>query len=67
MATTFPHRLNKDKTVDSICPRCYRTIASTRDSRDLNNQEQAHTCEPFRIADLAKRTKQDRSDNWAAL
>jgi hypothetical protein len=67
MATAYPHRINKDKTVDSICPRCYRTIASTRDSWDLGKQEQEHQCEPFRIAELEKRTKQDRSDGWAAF
>ena len=38
------HRKNADGTHDSICPRCYATIATEHDQDDLPAQEAEHVC-----------------------
>ena len=40
----FQHRTNKDGTCDSICLRCYRTVASTRQEPWLAHEESIHAC-----------------------
>jgi hypothetical protein len=40
----FQHRSNNDGTCDSICLRCYRTVASTRQEPWLAHEESIHTC-----------------------
>jgi len=40
----FPHRHNADGTYDSICRRCFRTIATERVEEDLKAEELAHHC-----------------------
>jgi hypothetical protein len=44
--STFPHRLNPDKTYDSICRLCYQTIASATIESDLTMHEGLHSCAP---------------------
>jgi len=46
----FPHRRNRDGSVDSICPRCIATVASSSREADLKFPEAAHVCEPWRLA-----------------
>jgi hypothetical protein len=48
MATfvSFARRHNADSTIDSICARCYQTIAHERDEANLINPEQSHSCDP---------------------
>lgn len=46
----FPHRMNKDGTIDSICPRCYATIGTSTREADLKRMEAAHVCEPSRLS-----------------
>ncbi len=46
----YPHRRNRDGSVDSICPRCIATIASSTREADLKCPETAHVCEPWRLA-----------------
>jgi hypothetical protein len=43
---SFARRHNADTTIDSICTRCYQTIASGQDETDLTNVEQSHSCDP---------------------
>lgn len=45
----FPHRQNDDGTVDSICPHCFATVATSRRDVDLERAETAHVCEPERL------------------
>jgi len=40
----FPHRLNTDRTYDSICPECYRTIDTQAIEEDLAAKEKVHIC-----------------------
>ncbi len=41
---SFQHRHNRDGSCDSICLRCYRTIASTRYEDWLAHEESNHVC-----------------------
>jgi hypothetical protein len=43
---SFARRRNQDLTVDSICTKCYQTIASEEDETKLASAEQGHTCNP---------------------
>ena len=42
----FAHRYNPDRTCDSICSRCFRTIATVRDQAELPKIESQHVCDP---------------------
>jgi hypothetical protein len=42
----FYHRLNSDGTVDTICARCFITIAHKEREDDLEPWERAHDCDP---------------------
>ena len=46
----FPHRVNSDGVIDSICDRCFVTIGSSRSESELGSLEESHTCEPARVA-----------------
>jgi hypothetical protein len=49
----FPHRMNKDGTIDSICPQCFVTIGCSTWEADLDRMEAAHICEPARLASFS--------------
>jgi hypothetical protein len=40
---TWPHRENGDGTLDSVHPKCFATIATTRNEKELAEHEQ-NTC-----------------------
>jgi hypothetical protein len=40
----YPHRLNRDGTWDSICKKCFHTIANCKTERELADFEKAHVC-----------------------
>lgn len=42
----FPHRHNANGTHDSICLRCFVTVATVRDESELAVHESAHACDP---------------------
>lgn len=42
---SFARRRNPDSTVDSICTRCYQTIASAQNAAFLTGAEEAHLCD----------------------
>jgi hypothetical protein len=42
---SFARRQNRDATVDSICTRCYQTIASSNNANDLAVHEATHRCD----------------------
>ena len=54
MISNFPHRHNRDGSHDSICPKCYATIASFRDETELAGSERDHSCEPVRLSLLTR-------------
>ena len=41
----FPHRQNPDGSFDSICPKCFRTVATRQNEADLAQAERDHVCE----------------------
>ena len=43
---SFARRRNHDASSDSICTRCYQTIASAGSVSDLTAYEEAHLCDP---------------------
>ena len=43
---SFARRRNQDSTVDSICTRCYQTIASGNSEANLAAAEEVHSCDP---------------------
>jgi hypothetical protein len=43
----FAHRLNPEKTFDSICRACFSTIATHSRETDLEQSEQKHVCDPY--------------------
>jgi hypothetical protein len=42
--TLYPHRQNEDGTFDSICPKCFQTIAKSPAENGLTEAETAHVC-----------------------
>ena len=42
----FPHRHNRDGSHDSICTKCFLTIASVREESELVQFEIDHVCDP---------------------
>ncbi len=43
----FAHRINLDKSIDSICTACFQTIASENLEGDLIAHEERHSCDPY--------------------
>ena len=41
----FAHRENANGTFDSICLRCFRTVATARSESALREKEQQHACD----------------------
>jgi hypothetical protein len=48
----YPHRSNKDGTIDSVCPDCFHKIATSTWEAELECIEAAHVCEGRRSACL---------------
>jgi hypothetical protein len=46
----FPHRENPDGTYDSICGRCFKTVAIGVKQADLKQAEEDHICNGFELA-----------------
>ncbi len=40
----YPHRTNKDGTIDSICPDCYLILATSTWEAELERLEAGHVC-----------------------
>ena len=58
----FAHSFVKDGSVDSICPRCFATVASAACETDLVLKEQQHVCDPFLVAHNEFFKKMPRSE-----
>jgi len=43
----FVRRENKDSTVDLICTKCFRTVASAKNDAAFEEAKRLHTCEPL--------------------
>jgi hypothetical protein len=56
----FPHRLNPNKTFDSICSRCFHVVGTTPLEQDLVGFEQAHECAGFNLNRMLHPDEPDR-------
>jgi len=45
----FTYRLNFDGTLDSICRRCFATVASSESVPELHLKESDHVCDPMLV------------------
>jgi len=43
----FARRPNKDCSIDSICTKCFLTIASAGSEEELVAHEEEHICDPY--------------------
>jgi hypothetical protein len=50
MQPSFAHRRNRNGSYDSICTKCYATVASAESEEALSSLESAHVCDPFTLA-----------------
>jgi hypothetical protein len=48
---TFAHRSNRNGTTDSICHRCFATVATATWEADLDRAERVHACQPWVLQD----------------
>ena len=48
----FAHRNNPDGTCDTICSRCFQTIATVRDEAELPRIESQHVCDPTSLGKI---------------
>lgn len=42
---SFARRHNRDLSIDSICTKCYQTVASGKTVRELEDKEENHRCD----------------------
>ena len=54
----FPYRLSPDKTRDSICPKCLRTIATKHRASDMESAEKSHICDPMDLLQMLAWTEE---------
>lgn len=50
----FPHKLNVDGTIDSICGECFSTVASAGAEGDLQVAENAHICKGLKFSKVLR-------------
>ena len=43
---SFARRQNHDSSIDSICTKCYQTIANSDNADELAAREENHQCDP---------------------
>ena len=65
VASEFPHRSNKDGTIDSICPGCFVTVGTATWEADLENLEPDHICDPEKVRHFQRERKlPPKVGNW---
>jgi len=48
---TFPHRHNRDGSFDSICLKCFATVANTATEIELTALDKTHACDRAMLSD----------------
>jgi hypothetical protein len=56
----FPHRRKPNGTFDSLCTRCFRTVANADTEAELRAAESAHDCKGFNMGEVMHLTEHDR-------
>jgi hypothetical protein len=44
----FFHRIMQDSTIESVCMKCFQTIAQGRNETEIREIEKVHSCTPLR-------------------
>lgn len=57
VSSKFVHRPNRDGTFDTICPRCFITVATKPMEEDLRTPERDHQCDP-KLLERYKKAKE---------
>ncbi|HEV2133743.1 MAG TPA: hypothetical protein VGR47_05720 [Terracidiphilus sp.] len=60
----FVRRANTSGTTDSICTRCYATVASAMWEIDLDRAERAHICDPHLVEHWKEMARRNPADGW---
>ena len=60
----FPHRMNADGTINSICPHCYATVATSTWEAELERAELEHTCERSRLRSFGTTHRPPFRQTW---
>jgi len=60
---SFARRQNHDSTIDSICTKCYQTIASGQSDSSLASAEENHRCDLN--AEDDRREEISRQHHWS--
>jgi len=55
----FVHRENRDRTFDSFCRACLRTVATANCEADLKAFESAHVCDPHELARFKRPSREE--------
>jgi hypothetical protein len=65
LITFYPHRRNKDGTFDSICLKCFLTIAHTATEVELLAYDSEHICKFWAVSQRAldRRMAEKRKPN----
>jgi hypothetical protein len=60
-AIFYPHRKNNDGTYDSICTRCFATVARTYTEVALEEHDRRHVCTEAMLSQRSTLTPQHRA------
>ncbi len=55
----FPHRRNHDGTFDSICSRCFATVATEGSEAELEKAEESHVCTGLDLGRILRPPRKD--------
>jgi hypothetical protein len=63
--TFYPHRHNRDGTFDSICLKCFLTVAHTETEAELLAYDRVHVCQYWAVSRrvLGRRIKEKMKQN----
>ena len=61
----YPHRRNRDGSIDSICLKCLLTVASARIEADLHLHDKNHVCMPSILSQRAFDRARENGGNFS--
>jgi len=62
-APFFPHRRNKDGSFNSICLKCFATVASHMTEEELKDQDSNHVCVKSVLSERGDRVSLIHNEN----
>jgi hypothetical protein len=62
-ASDFPHRRNKDGSFDSICLKCFATVASRMTQDQLKEFDQKHVCANSALSQRGNHVSSSQNEN----